>query len=275
MKIRKDSLRFILGLTALLAITFLAGLFPSSNPSDIETAKTSFVSTDQMQGHDVLIVIVAGHGDVIDKEYQTCGKQSPEWWDGLKVYEGFSTHMAAEELVLKLREVGIDRINVTNKPWDYSLSDRVRMCNGIWSIDKRAICIFLHHNAQPYNVTADYWNENENQYGWSSPATGGATGIEVFTSRGQTRSDEFADCVIKKLDIAFPDSIMPMRLDLTDGDLDKEANFYVLKNTYGKAILIEFGFMTTYTDCKIITDPVWREIYLDAIVDGILEYEAL
>ena len=76
----------------------------------------------------------------------------------------------------------------------------------------------------------------------NSASSPGAKGLEVFTSPGQTKSDGAATCLIDSLKFSFPDSIF--RADDSDGDPDKEANFYVLKETRAPAVLVEMGFIS-------------------------------
>lgn len=232
----------------------------------------SFIHADARPDHNIRIAVVAGHGNIIQNDYQTPGKQSPEWPDGLKIYEGYSNHLLAKQLALKLEELDFDVDYINPDRLDLSLRDRVFRINKIYLKDPRTVAIFLHHNAQATdNAThpPDYCDD-DGFSGWMDPAAGGASGIEVFTSRGDTGSDELATCVIRSLMAEFPD--WHMRVDLRDGDPDKEANFYVLRKTFGRAILIEFGFMTTYTDCLKIADPLIRERYVDAIICGIYDY---
>ena len=44
----------------------------------------------------------------------------------------------------------------------------------------------------------------------------------------------------------FPDE--KYRLDYSDGDVDKEANFYVLRKTKMPAVLLEMWFFDNYND---------------------------
>lgn len=253
----------------ILAIAFIAimAAIPLS-----DNLRTSFVHTDNMPERDVFVAIVAGHGSIVDNTYQTPGKQSPEWEDGLKVYEGKSTKRLAYELAMMLDDLDIDHAILNPKPYDLSLQDRAQLCNNLWLMDRRTVCIFLHHNAQPTTSTTcppDY-TDPYGLKGYTSYFTGGAVGNEIYTSRGQTRSDCLADDIAQSLNARLPD--MPLRYDLTDGDYDKEANFYVLYNTWCPAILIEFGFMTTYTDCKKIVNPIYRHELIMSIIDGLYLY---
>jgi N-acetylmuramoyl-L-alanine amidase len=264
---RKINRKLGVSLIVVIASVFISGalfLYPKNLTTDF--LHTSKIDTTY---NNVRVYIFAGHSDFKSGEYLTFGKQSPEWPDGLKIYEGRSTHDLALRLVLKFRDENIDAQLGNPELRDVSLQERVMRANTLYMLDHRTICIFLHHNAQP-TAYADYF-DSEGLGGYTSTHTGGATGTEVFTSVGQTASDPIAECIIRELMDVFPDQYF--RIDSRDGDLDKEANFYVLYNTYGPAVLIEFLFMTTYSpDCLLLSDYEVREIYLDAIVQGIKNY---
>ena len=76
----------------------------------------------------------------------------------------------------------------------------------------------------------------------NAAANPSAKGIEVFTSKGRDHSDPLAECVVKSLMAAFP--LRKFRTDASDGDLDKEADFYVLRKSPCPAILVELGFLS-------------------------------
>jgi N-acetylmuramoyl-L-alanine amidase len=63
-----------------------------------------------------------------------------------------------------------------------------------------------------------------------------------------------------------------MRIDENDGDPDKEADFYLLKNTKCPAVLTENLFMDTWEDCKILLSKEGKDRIIDLHVKGILEY---
>ncbi|NCU27398.1 hypothetical protein EOM86_11895, partial [Candidatus Nomurabacteria bacterium] len=107
--------------------------------------------------------------------------------------------------------------------------------------------------------------------GYTSVAAGGATGMESFTSVGWTESDNFNEnYLIPELRRAMPD--IRWRGG-KNGNLGKEAGFYMLRNTDCPAVLIEWNFMTTYDpDAKIILDPARQRTYVDAIYNSIDRY---
>ena len=57
-----------------------------------------------------------------------------------------------------------------------------------------------------------------------------ANGFSVYTSKGQTNSDKFAEILLKEFIQEFPD--LELRSEPSDKDLDKEENFTVLMGNY-------------------------------------------
>ena len=55
----------------------------------------------------------------------------------------------------------------------------------------------------------------------------------------------------------FPDS--KMRKDTKDGDVDKEANFWVLRKSIMSAILSENFFMTNYDESQLLLSEDGRD----------------
>jgi N-acetylmuramoyl-L-alanine amidase len=49
-----------------------------------------------------------------------------------------------------------------------------------------------------------------------------------------------------------------MRLYTSDGDVDKESNFYILKNTKCPAVISENFFMDNRLDCKLMQSEAGR-----------------
>lgn len=66
---------------------------------------------------------------------------------------------------------------------------------------------------------------------------------------------------------AFP--LMKMRLDTSDGDVDKEKDWYIVYYTKMPFILVEDFFMDTYSDCKLIMSEEGRDKIADAHVKAI------
>ena len=63
-----------------------------------------------------------------------------------------------------------------------------------------------------------------------------------------------------------------MRSDMSDGDHDKEANFYMLRKTVMPAILIEHLFFDNYRDALLMFDEDVIERFVEAQVRTIINY---
>lgn len=225
----------------------------------------TFTHVDYKQRSAAHFVIVSGHGSMLKGKYQTSGKQSPTWPDSLKIYEGYSTKLLAYDLASKLTVAGLDCTIINNYNTDMSLLERVQKVNDLFKFDNRLVLISLHHDAQDARK-GDY-TDFEGLKGFTSTSTGGATGLTVFTSPGQTESDNFADNYLLPAIKGF----LP-KLTFRNNGKSKEANFYVLSKSSCPAVLIEFYFMTTWSDCKVIADPTTRNNYTSAISSACINY---
>ena len=97
-----------------------------------------------------------------------------------------------------------------------------------------------------------------------------ATGWEIYTTPGKTKSDDLATCIFNAAKYNLKDK--KMRVDLSDGDPDKEANLYVLKHTLCPAVLTENFFQDNKSDVDyLLSDRGFQEI-VRLHVEGILKY---
>lgn len=83
---------------------------------------------------------------------------------------------------------------------------------------------------------------------------GGGFGFEAFTTPGETGSDLWATVLLNEYQKDFPD--LKMRVDLGDGDPDKEARFTVLTKTVREAVLFELHFIDTDAGEAFLQNPV-------------------
>jgi N-acetylmuramoyl-L-alanine amidase len=97
---------------------------------------------------------------------------------------------------------------------------RCKVVNELVKQYKNCIYVSIHVNASGADGK---WHEG--------------TGWEVFTSVGKTKADELATCLYNAAKVNLKD--VKMRTDFSDGDPDKEAHLYVLKNTNCPAVLTE------------------------------------
>jgi N-acetylmuramoyl-L-alanine amidase len=97
-----------------------------------------------------------------------------------------------------------------------------------------------------------------------------ASGFEVFTTPGQTAADVFATCLFMDYARAFPTKLK--RIDDTDGDPDKEANFAVLRLSKMPAALFELDFISSPAVEAWLADPLNQIAIAEALCDGVLRF---
>jgi N-acetylmuramoyl-L-alanine amidase len=97
-----------------------------------------------------------------------------------------------------------------------------------------------------------------------------ANGWEIFTTPGQNNSDKLATAIGKQYGKANPD--LRARFDESDGDLDKEANFAVIRGTNCPSCLLELGFISNLEEEQMMNDLAYQAISAKAIAHGILDY---
>ena len=170
----------------------------------------------------MIVLLDNGHGGLINGIYQTPGKRSPKWNDGSQLFEGEFNRAIVNGIIEDLTKLRISYVNIAAEYRDVTLETRMNRANKYGS--RNCFYLSIHSNA------------------------GGGHGSEIFTSRGNTKSDEIATVFGEEFKREFPNR--RLRTDFSDGDLDKELNFYVLKRTRMPAILTENFFMDNEEECK-------------------------
>ena len=196
----------------------------------------------------------AVHGGMVNKKYVTAGKRSPKFDDGSVLYEGVNNREIVKKLMIAMEAEDIKCIDIVASEQDVSLPIRVDRANNL-ARTKPCIYISIHSDANGDGVT---WDK--------------ASGLSVYTSEGQTKSDEFAELVIDELQDNFKDTVK-WRTESTDGDKDKEENFYVLKNTNCPAILCELGFHTNKEEATKMLTSEWKNKIVLSIIYAIKKFE--
>jgi len=175
---------------------------------------------------DLIFLLDPGHGGVINGQPQTNGKRSPAWRDMPIVFEGEFNRAIVDIIERVAPAFDVNCINLVPTKEDWPLRQRVDAANALAARNPENIYIYvsIHANA------------------------GGGKGVEVFTSPGTTASDPIATKFLESMSCNLPD--VKLRLDLTDGDPDKEAAFFVLTKTTMPAILTENFFMDNEEECR-------------------------
>ena len=184
------------------------------------------------------VILDNGHGGMINNIYQTAGKRSPQWSKGT-LYEGMFNRWVVNRLIEKLDREKIPYYHISPELTDVSLQTRVNRADTIHSSNKQVWILSIHANA------------------------GGGIGVEGFTTKGKTDSDRIGEIVLKNLETDLQGQ--KMRFDTSDGDRDKESNFYILRKPKASAFLLEAGFMDNAIDyCNL-----WDEEYLGKVVNSL------
>ena len=191
------------------------------------------------------IFIDNGHG------LMTAGKRSP---DG-QFREAFYNREIAKRVVADLVDRGYDAELLVPEDDDVSLEERVRRVNTACFLLGKAnvILVSIHVNAAG------------NGSKWMN-----ATGWSVYTCKGRTASDKFAECLCESAIKNFPGR--RIRTDMSDGDMDWEENFYILRKSLCPAVLTENFFMDSHSDLEYLQSKAGKQAVVDTHVEGIVEW---
>jgi len=162
----------------------------------------------------MVVLLDAGHGGMINGDYQTSGKRSPIWEDGVQLFEGEFNRAVKYRLKEMFQMEGIKYVDINPSDEDLSLSERVAIANNY----DDSIYLSIHANA------------------------GGGTGCEVFTAiTCSSASTNLAKIIESEYVPHFPG-------ERWRGV--KKKDFYVVQHTKMPAVLVECFFMDTERECK-------------------------
>ena len=187
------------------------------------------------------VLIDNGHGS------NTLGKRSP---DG-RLREYAYAREIALRLEMELRKYGIDVERIVKEEVDVPLAERCRRANEHKASE--AILISIHCNAAG------------NGSDWMQ-----ARGWEAWTSVGKTKADKLATYLYEAAAECLPG--MKIRKDMSDGDADKESQFYILKHTKCPAVLTENLFQDNREDVDFLLSEAGKRAIVDLHVKGICQY---
>jgi N-acetylmuramoyl-L-alanine amidase len=191
----------------------------------------------------MILIYDMGHGG-IDKKgvYTTSPSKMFEhskgsFHKGSTFYEGVKNRWYGNEVVRLVKEKGIEVYVVNHEFKDTPLKERVDIANAIRSKHLKEKVMYVSEHS---NATSSH----------------SATGLQVYTSVGNTKSDVLAEDLLKR----FKQKQWRVLTDTDDGDMDYEANFYVIKETNVPAVLIENLFFDNYKDaCRLMDINYWKE----------------
>ncbi len=165
-------------------------------------------------------------------------------------FEGVFNRAITSRVSDKLENLSIPHVIVAHEYLDTSLEDRVKAANWYFTQYKNTLYISTHANAS---------------------GSGAARGFEVYTTPGKTKSDDVATLLWNNAKALLGTKIS-YRQDTTDGDPDREANFYVIKNTKMPAILIEHLFFDNFEDASLLMTDEIQDLFAEAQVRTCVEW---
>ena len=188
------------------------------------------------------VAVDAGHGGRHPKtqEYVTEGKQfyhpNRIYHEGGHYYEGVENRIVANLFMDLLKANGIEYLQ-THHDWRDDAGD----------LQRRAILVNKKLDMGYTGYLQSFHSDaSDNQ---------DARGYTIYTTEGQTYSDTIASKHFEHIQKACPNLVATWKWRTEtrpDGDVDKEKNFYIIRETKCPAFLEEFGFHTSLLDTDII-----------------------
>lgn len=188
-----------------------------------------------------MVVLDCGHAKT------TPGKHSPD----KSFFEYEYNRILGKRIGNRLTELGIDWCFTysTDAENDLSRTQRANVANR-WASElgkNNVILISLHFNA----ASMGEWVEAE--------------GFCVFSTKGNTVSDKFANIVVEEAEKVLKPLNKKIRGHL-------ESNFTVIYKTTCPSILIEYGFYTDKSELEFLKSEEGLKAYEDITVNAILRF---
>lgn len=196
------------------------------------------------------ILIDLGHGGLDDNgNYTTAPNKMYKFPNGEVAYEGVINRQIGKKVFNYLSELGYcpSYVLFPEESIDMKLKERVSIINSF--PPSSTIGVSFHSNASPKH---------------------NARGFEIWTSVGETRSDIIATYIGEEIMKEFP--TLKFRADYIDGDLDKESQFYILKNTLCPMVLLENLFFDNWEDFQLLKSETFQKKLAWRISNGIIRY---
>ena len=190
------------------------------------------------------ILIDAGHGA------ETKGKRSP---DGRHLEYKWCREVANMVCDL-LQAEGYKAMLLVPETRDVPLAERVKRANK--HPKDGSILVSIHNNA---SGNGSKWMKAR---GWS-----------IWTTRGITRADYLAECIYERAKEEFNYGGLSVR-SYSNQPLghDFESDFYIIKNSYMPAVLVENFFQDNKDDVAYLGTDACKIACAEVIVCGIKDY---
>lgn len=175
--------------------------------------------------------------------------------DGSYFFEYEFNRDVVQRIARKLDDLGIPYdIIVPEVDKDVALSERAARANSLCSKYGTANCFFISVHSNAFGDGKTFTDAK----GWS-----------VWTTKGPTKSDEYATTMFEAASDILPKYDMTTRSQMTDDDPDYEENFTVIYKTWCPAVLTENMFFTNKKEVSWLMTSEGREAIADIHVEGI------
>lgn len=185
----------------------------------------------------------------------TPGKRSPVFENGKQFFEYEFARDIVKRISIELEKLNIGyKIITPEVDQDIALSTRANRVNRYCQKLGKNNCLLISIHA----------NAAGNGKQWMS-----ARGWSVWTTKGKTKSDIYADIFYKEAEKLLPLYGMTLRKDTSDNDYDYESDFTILYKSWCPAILTENLFQDNKIDCEFLMSEKGREIITQIHVNAI------
>jgi N-acetylmuramoyl-L-alanine amidase len=208
-----------------------------------------------------IVFIDAGHGGLNRSGAYTTAPaklfrhSKGSFHQGSTFYEGVWNRTLTNQVMRKLDLLGINYLPLHHEYLDNSLQQRVERVNWYSRKFQRSFVLSTHANAFEKHT---------------------ARGFEIYTSPGITESDRIAEMhwnhVNALRNFYEKGKEVIMRTNPSGSTYDKEANFFILRQTIVPAILVEHLFFDNFDDAILLMDDNIIDLFAEAQVRTIMDY---
>lgn len=194
----------------------------------------------------LIIILDPAHGSDVPGKRSPNGKHLEYRWSR-EICKALANKLVANDFRVEFSN---------NSEKEIGLSKRVSFANHLdFNEGEIKFLVSLHNNAAGNG--SDWMN---------------ARGVEIYTSKGSTRSDEFAEVIMKNLKTDFPDNNI-VKFRYGNDQLGKEANFSVLMGSTYYAVLLEWLFQDNKEDYELLHNYQVNSHLVDSLVKALIEID--
>lgn len=194
----------------------------------------------------LIIILDPAHGSDVPGKRSPNGKHLEYRWSR-EICKALANKLVANDFRVEFSN---------NSEKEIGLSKRVSFANHLdFNAGEIKFLVSLHNNAAGNG--SDWMN---------------ARGVEIYTSKGSTRSDEFAEVIMKNLKTDFPDNNI-VKFRYGNDQLGKEANFSVLMGSTYYAVLLEWLFQDNKEDYELLQNYQVNSHLVDSLVKALIEID--